>query len=189
LAEISAGWPRAWPCGLAPGPVADLARHDLGGERPVRQGGRDPDVSLVAWGGRFAFRRGKARRIGAPFSAWHRSAWGPFPRAVFGPQMAPAAATLAQVSAPPPRARPLLQACGPGSCAASQATALLALLSLCSRGSTPWRIPHTLRHPTNPVLRPCFGYMPTHFVRYAQLTSRVAHWLAGCSCLWQRLSR
>ena len=30
--------------------MADPARHDLGGERPIRQGGRDQDVSLVAWG-------------------------------------------------------------------------------------------------------------------------------------------
>ena len=49
----------------------------------------------------------------------------------------------------------------------------------CSRGSTPWRIPHTLRHPTNPVFRPCFGYLPARFVRYAQLTIRVARWLVA----------
>ena len=182
MASRLALWTRAWPCGRS-GPPR------FGGRAACSPRRSRPGCLARGVGGPFCLRRGKARRIGAPFSNWHRSAWGPFPRAVFGPQMAPAAATLAQVSAPPPRARPLLQACGPGSCAASQATALLALLSLCSRGSTPWRIPHTLRHPTNPVLRPCFGYMPTHFVRYAQLTSRVAHWLAGCSCLWQRLSR
>ena len=31
--------------------------------------------------------------------------------------------------------------------------------------------------------------VPARFVRYAQLTIRVARWLAGCPCLWQRLSR
>ena len=39
------------PPSRAPDPVVDPARHDLGGGWPVRQGCRDPDVSLVGEGG------------------------------------------------------------------------------------------------------------------------------------------
>ena len=75
--------------------MADRPRHGLGDGRPAFQGGRDGDVSLVAWGGRFA--SGEARR-GASVR-WRNSARGPWPRAVSGPEMAPAAATLPWVAA------------------------------------------------------------------------------------------